>query len=275
VTAAFLGGGIGYRRAHHDALLSAAPADRPGVLEIMPDHFFADPARLAPLAAGYPLVFHDVGLSLGTAPGGAGRERAARLARIRSLALEARPVLFTDHLAMTRSPSGIDLGHLCPIPYTREALAVVAGTVRAVEDALGVPVALENIAAPFVLGGEMSEPEFFARLVDETGCGVLLDVTNLLYNARNQAKDPVPLLLEYPLDAVVQVHVAGGVEEGGRWVDSHSEPVDEGSLALLAALGGRAPRLRAVIVERDSKLPPLARLVDESRRAASALGARG
>ncbi len=273
MNAGFLGGGIGYRRAYHDALLSAPPPERPRVLEVMPDHFFADPRGIAPLAAEYPLVFHDVGLSLGTAPGGAGRESASRLARIRSLARDARPVLFTDHLAMTRSPSGIDLGHLCPIPYTREALVVVADGVKAVEDALGIPVALENIAAPFVLEGEMNEPEFFARLVDATGCGLLLDVTNLLYNARNDEGDPETLVLEYPLDAVLQVHVAGGVRENGRWVDSHSEPVDQECLTLLARLAGRMPRLRAAIVERDSKLPPLAALVSESRRAASALGA--
>jgi hypothetical protein len=271
----FLGGGIGYRRAHHDALLSAPLRARPAVLEVMPDHFFADPEKLAPLAAAYPLVFHDVGLSPGTARAEGRGPSSARLARIRALAKQAGPVLFTDHLAMTSSPSGIDLGHLCPIPYTRESLGIVAGRVKAIEDALGAPVALENIAAPFVLEGEMDEPEFFARLVDQAECGVLLDVTNLLYNAKNQRKDPAGLLADYPLDAVLQIHVAGGLEEGGHWVDSHSEPVGDESLALLVRLAGRVPRLRAVIVERDSKLPPLAELVNESRRAASALGAEG
>ena len=63
----FLGGGIGYRRAYRDALLGDGP--RPSVLEVIPDHFFADPDALAPLAT-YPIVFHEVAMSIGTADDG-------------------------------------------------------------------------------------------------------------------------------------------------------------------------------------------------------------
>jgi hypothetical protein len=262
-----LGAGIGFRRPHRDGLLRARAEDRPrpDVLEVIPGHFFASPAAIEPLAAAYPLVFHEVCLSLGTA--GANDLDRKLVQRVRELVELARPRLVSDHLALTRSPSGTDVGHLCPMPYSEESLALVCDRVRALQDVLRVPVALENIATPFVLGGaDMSEPEFFTRLVEKTGCGLLLDLTNLALNAKNHGYDAFDRLGEYPLASVWQVHVAGGVREGEWWVDTHSEPVDVASLELLVALRGRAP-LRAIVVERDDKLPDLDTLVDEAKSA--------
>jgi uncharacterized protein (UPF0276 family) len=252
-TGSFLGAGIGYRRVHREALLAGrGPRD--------------DPAGIEALAERYTLVFHDVGLSLATA--GAAAPAAARLARIQALARRAPPALFSDHLALTRSPAGIDLGHLAPAWRTEEQLTLVAERLEALRAALGVPLALENIAAPFDIPGGMPEPEFFARLVERTGCGVLLDVTNLLLTARNGGYDARERLREYPLEAVRQVHLAGGFRDREQlWVDSHSEPVEEASFALLAELGRARPALLTIVIERDDKLGELAELVAEAERA--------
>ena len=78
----------------------------------------------------------------------------------------------------------------------------------------------------------------------------------------------------YPLDAVWALHLAGGVH-GARdrfWSDTHDHPVEEDAFALLPALRGRAS-LRAAIVERDRRLPPLPELCAEARRAAEILRA--
>lgn len=258
----FLGAGVGFRRAHRRALL-AAEGPRPALLEVFPCHFFADPEALAPLAERYPLVFHDVGCSVGGT-----EEDPERLGRIAALVRAARPALFTEHLALTRA-DGVDLGHLGPVWYTRAVLDGVCDRVRRWQDVLRVPVALENIAAPLVLAeGDYDEPGFFAELTARTGCGLLLDVTNLALNALNFGFDAPRRLAEYPLHAVWQVHLAGGHRHGEWWVDSHSAPVGAESLDLLAALRGVAP-LRAIVVERDDALPSLADLVAEADAAAA------
>ena len=113
----------------------------------------------------------------------------------------------------------------------------------------------------------MTEPELFCELVHATGCGMLLDVTNLLANAHNFGFDPTERLAEYPLEAVVQVHLAGGVVHKGFWIDSHSEPVADESYDLLLRIQQRAAKLVTIIVERDERLPPLTELVAEARRA--------
>lgn len=262
----FLGAGIGYRRQLHDALLATDAG--PSVLEVMPDHVH-DPAVLEPLAERYAIVLHDVGLSIATV--GSDDLARARLRHARDVARRCRAVLFSDHLALTRSPEGLDLGHLAPVWLTKTMLSHVIDRVRAAQDVLGIPVALENIAAPFTIpGNELTEGEFLSALVERTGCGVLLDLTNLLYNARNEGREPRELVAEYPLEAVAQVHLAGGfVDRSGRWVDSHSEAVEDASFALLRELSRARHSLRAIVVERDDKLGELAGLCREAERAGS------
>lgn len=275
-TPTWLGAGVGYRRGYRSELLdpTAAKLALPQVLEIMPDHFFDDPGAvehtLRPLAQRYALVFHDVGLSLGSVDDGC--LMMQRLERIAALATLARPIMFTEHLALTRSPAGLDAGHLVPLLLTRELLDVVSNRVALLQATLGIPVALENIAAPFALrGGDFTEAEFFMELVNRTGCGMLLDVVNLLYTARNQQLAPVDLLRSYPLAAVMQLHLAGGFVQAGYWVDSHSQPIELEAFELLSELRTACPKLRTVVVERDSNLGSLEAVVAQAQHAAALL----
>ena len=133
---------------------------------------------------------------------------------------------------------------------------------RAISDVLGVPVVVENIAAPLELpGATMSEPEFFARLCERAGCGMLLDLTNLrcgAYDAR-----------AYPLAAVRQIHLAGGRRDrDARWIDSHDAPVDDRAYALLSEIARARPPVQAIVIERDANLGTLDELAAEATRAA-------
>jgi uncharacterized protein (UPF0276 family) len=249
--------GVGWRR----PLAEGLAAHPPEVLEVVPDHFFADPAGIEALALLCPLVLHDVGSSVAT------EERdPQRLARLRDLVSRCRPMLFSDHLALTRSPSGVDLGHLAPIWRTRAQLDVVVGRVKELQDVLSVPVALENIASPFDIPGGIDEADFFGELVERTGCGLLIDVTNALYDARNGGPSPEDRLSRFPLESAWQVHLAGGNARGDWWIDSHAAPVEAESYALMRMLRERAP-LKAAIVERDAHLPAASELLAEARRA--------
>lgn len=254
--------GIGYRAVHRKALLAGEA--RPEVLEVMPDHFFAQPSAIEPLADLCPLVMHDVGLSVGTA----GPPDTERLDRIADLVRRARPRWFSDHLCLSRGPDGTDLGHLGPLWYSEGLLRQVIETVQRWQDRLGVPVALENITAPFVIPhADYTEPAFLRAVVEATGCGVLLDLTNLWINSQNMGFDPLARLAEYPLEAVVQVHLAGGFEgDGAWWIDSHTRPVADASFDLLAALRHRAP-VECIIIERDDAIPALPALLAEAEHA--------
>ena len=261
----FVGAGLSFRKPYRAELLADGGHARPAVLEVVPSHFFANPELLAPLAERYPIVFHEVGCSIGTAKPTDGEH----IRRIKSLFEFGKPLYFTEHLALTTSPDGTDLGHLAPMWYTREALDLVADRVKAWQDELGLEIALETITTPFVIPeADLSDREFFHELVERTSCGLLLDVTNQVINAHNLDFDAEEQIEGYPLHAVIQAHLAGGQQGGAVWVDSHSAPVDDASFELLRLLRGRAP-LRTIIIERDADLPALAELVSEASRASA------
>jgi uncharacterized protein (UPF0276 family) len=109
------------------------------------------------------------------------------------------------------------------------------------------------------------------RVVTAVDAGVLLDLTNLVLDACNGAFDPADFLAHVPWERVVEVHLAGGHRDGALWIDSHAFDVGASALDLLADVARKAPNLRAVIVERDDRIPSLDRLLGEVERTRAAL----
>lgn len=257
--------GLGYRRE-----LARWIGTRPpevGCLEITAEHFFEGGAdHLRALAQDFPLFVHGLGLSLGT-PGTLDEETLARFAQVVEW---AQPEWISEHIAFTRS-SEVDLGHLNPIQPTREMLGVVAAHAREVAERCRKPLILENVTSHLRLEGEMSEPEFLNRLCEQADCGILLDVTNLLINARNHRFDPVVWLHELNPERIVQLHVVGYSVRDGHWEDFHAAPIQEDLWALIDEVLAYAP-VRSIIIERDSNFPNSRQLAGELERLETALG---
>ena len=143
---------------------------------------------------------------------------------------------------------------------------MLATNIAEVQERIETPLILENITYAFECpGAELEEADFLAELVDRTGCGLFLDVTNLHINAVNHRFDPFAFLDRLPLDRVVQLHFVGGHREGEFLVDSHSAPAPPEVWALLDLVLARAP-VKGVILERDENLPPFAVLLEEIGR---------
>jgi len=175
----------------------------------------------------------------------------------------------SEHVAFVRSPT-LDAGHLLPVPRTRDALAVLVENVRIAQLQLPVPLALENVAALFEWpGSELDEADFLTELLDRTGALLLLDVANLYANGRNHGFDAAAALDRLPLERLAYVHVAGGTERDGVYVDTHAHPVPAAVLELLAELGARCPEA-PVLLERDSGYPPEGELRAELQAVAAA-----
>lgn len=157
----------------------------------------------------------------------------------------------------------LEAGHLLPVARTRAALDVLCENVRIAQDALPVPLALENIAALISWPGEeLTEGQFLAELVERTGVRLLIDVANLHTNHVNRGEDPATALDELPVEAIAYVHVAGGVEKDGVWHDTHAHPVTAPVLDVLAELRSRVDP-PGVLLERDDAFPPAGELAGE------------
>ncbi|MBQ1100176.1 DUF692 family protein [Streptomyces sp. b94] len=206
---------------------------------------------------GVTVVPHGVSLGLG----GAERPDAGRLAALAERAEALGSPLVTEHIAFVRAGGPLtaspllEAGHLLPVPRTRDALDVLCENVRIAQDALPVPLAVENIAALVSWPDEeLTEGQFLYELADRTGVRLLIDVANLHTNHVNLGADPAGALGELPLEAIAYVHVAGGFERDGVWHDSHAHPVPQPVLDILTDLASRvAPP--GVLLERDEDFP--------------------
>jgi len=240
--------GLGYRR-ELARWIESDPAEVE-CLEITAEHFFdGGHDRLRALSVRYPLFVHGLGLSFGT-PGPLDTDTLENFAAV---ARASQPEWVSEHIAMTRSAE-VDLGHLNPVPPTADTLAVFVDHVRELAAATGRDVILENITTHIQLTGEMSETEFINRLCDQSGCGLLLDVTNLYINARNHQFDPVAWLHELSPGVVRQLHVVGYAYRDGRYYDTHSAPIQEDLLELIAAVCEYSSP-QAVTLEWDADFP--------------------
>jgi uncharacterized protein (UPF0276 family) len=220
------------------------------------------------LGRGVTVIPHGVKLSLGGAEPIAD-ERAAHLYECAQL---LNAPLVSEHIAFVRA-GGLEAGHLLPVPRTRESVDAIVANVHRTRTALGgVPLALEPIAALFDWPDpELTEAEFLTEILDRTGCGLLLDIANVYANARNRHESPTALLDELPLERIAYVHVAGGMEHGGFYHDTHTDAIPPEVLTLVKDLCARTTP-PALMLERDGDYPPAATLTAELDAIAQAAG---
>ncbi|WP_283136933.1 DUF692 domain-containing protein [Rhizohabitans arisaemae] len=269
----YLGSGLGYRPELSETITRAG--DRIDWLEVITENHLFAPAEqrehLRELARRFPIVPHGVELSLGSP-----REPDGEYLRaLAELVDEVDAPWFSDHLCFTRTDQ-VALGLLAPLPRTRELARDLARKAQRIQDSVGVPFLVENITYYVDLATPIGEAQFITEFLEHCDCGLLLDLANLDINARNHGFDPIGFLDSIPVERVVQVHLAGGIDgRGGELsIDSHGESVPERVWALLTELLART-RIRATLVERDQNFPddPAELLAEVDRARTALLGA--
>lgn len=273
--------GVGLKPQHYQSVLQAVPASTsgsgcPAWLEVHPQNYFmaGGPQHrwLAEIAARFPISFHSVGLSLGSA---AGLDRA-ELDALTGLCQRYSPAVVSDHLSWSGSASN-RYPDLLPVPYTREALDHFASQVGVVQDRLKRTILIENPSRYLAFAhDEMSEAEFLHALCGRTGCGLLLDLNNIEVSATNLGLDPFTMAAAIDPGLVGEVHLAGHAREdhpgGVLLIDDHGSPVTDLTWDLLARFVARAGP-RPVLIEWDTNLPDWAVLIAEMDKAQAVMDA--
>lgn len=258
------GFGLGLRVPHYEDYLSRAV--HVDFVEIISENFMVDGGRplyvLDTITERYPVAMHGVSLSLGSADG----LRAQYLQRLKALADRVNPLWVSDHLCWT----GVDdfnSHDLLPLPFTEEALEVVARNITLAQDVLERPILVEN-ASTYVsfTANQMSEWEFMSQLCRSTGCYLLLDVNNVYVNSINHEFDPWDFILGVPSDRVIEMHLAGHSRGRSCLIDTHDTAVPEEVWTLYEGAIRRSPNA-ATLLERDDKIPLLDAMLDELDRA--------
>jgi uncharacterized protein (UPF0276 family) len=212
------------------------------------------PEALREVAKEHPVLTHGLMLNIGSSAPLDG----AYLATLRQFLEGMGATSHSDHLCWNGTDGHI-LHDLLPLAACEATITHVVERIHRVQDALGMPLALENISYYMLPGSTIPEEEMIAEVVDRADCNLLLDVNNVWVNARNHNFDPVAYLSSLPLDRVVHLHVAGGERVDGfdgLIIDTHGTDVSEEVADLMAWVIERIGP-RPVLYERDHDIPAL------------------
>jgi uncharacterized protein (UPF0276 family) len=261
--------GVGLKPAHHRAVLDTRPDL--GFFEIHAENYMGDggpPHRLLEaVRASYPLSIHGVGLSIGSSDE-LDREHLERLRRVVS---RYEPSLVSEHLAWSRH-NGVFLNDLLPIAYTRNTLMRVCAHIDEVQSALSRTILLENPSTYVRFAHDtLAETEFLSEVAARTGCGLLLDVNNVMVCAVNHGTSPHAYIDAFPIEAVEEIHLAGFKEERGRGehrllIDDHGSAVHDEVWSLYEYALRRTGAM-PTLVEWDNNIPEWPELLQQAQRA--------
>jgi uncharacterized protein (UPF0276 family) len=161
---------------------------------------------------------------------------------------------FSEHLNLFLTPKGsvpnAQAGLGLPVVYDEEAFALISAKLQQLQRNLDCRLLLENgsFFTP-VPDMDMSEPAFLNRLYAEGRCGTLLDLHNLYVGERNGGTPMDAYLDELDPDVVEEIHLAGGDDFAGFYMDSHSGITPEEVWRVAFEYVPRFRRLRAITFE--------------------------
>lgn len=245
--------GVGLRPVHFPRLLER-PSTRVRWFEALSENYMDTEGRplevLLKIREDYPVAVHGVSLSIGGVEG----PRPGYLERLKRLIGRVDPFLVTDHLCFTGRHS-MNVHDLLPLPYTEEAIGVVAANVSRVQDFLGREIALENVSSYLTYKeSEMTEEKFLVEVARRAGCKILLDINNVFVSATNHGFKAEEYLDAIPIDLVAQIHLGGYSDAGKFLFDTHSQAPTDSVWELYRRVIARRTKV-PVLIEWDENIP--------------------
>lgn len=234
-------------------------------------------AREVKAAAGsLPLLYHDDALDP-ILPGGA-TPHTLELA-LQNLGVVGAPWCVSE--LATRRLGERYLDFFQPILLTREAARVAADGLRKIDEALaGLPTPARLVAEnpPYQLPvGPLHVLDVLAEVTELARVPCVLDLGHLYSFQLCRGLPPLSGLDGFPLERIVELHVAGAEIETGAGVpvyqDAHgAAEIPPPVLEMLAEVAPRCPELRVVTIEiEEACLERTARQLGQARQAVAGL----
>ncbi|MEJ6079313.1 DUF692 domain-containing protein [Vibrio sp. 1-Bac 57] len=260
--------GIGLRAEHYQEIHQTSPVI--DFLEVHSENYFDKNSLnyfyLQQLSEQYPLSFHGIGLSLGSA------EAVSKdhLKQLKTLVAEFNPFLISDHLSWS-SWQGTYFNDLLPVPYTKEALSRFITNINQVQDHLQTQIIVENPSSYLEYKNtDYDEATFLNEISERTGCGLLLDINNVYVSATNNNFSAQQYLDEINFNKVQEIHLAGHIRkqfaEGEILIDTHSKLISDPVWQLYSANIDKIKNA-VTLIEWDAELPALSVLLGERDKA--------
>jgi uncharacterized protein (UPF0276 family) len=171
-----------------------------------------------------------------------------------------------------------DRNHMILLPpvLCSDAARDQAAGVQRLREATGLEVLPENPPGHLFLG-DLHILEFFSQVMDHADTGMLLDCAHLAIYQRAMGHAPTTGLDAFPLERVVEIHVAGattGLVGDYRYVeDDHTVDVLPDTWEIFSYVLEHASNLKAVVFECERN--PLARTLPGFQRIKAMVDAHG
>lgn len=206
-----------------------------------------------------------------------------------------------NHECATKHMAGYSFGTYLPPLYTRTSARVVAENTAFIQERIdrgshmagdaSSLVLLEMPPLTYFVAGTVPIPTFFRLVTDLIACGLVLDIGHLwtVYRYSGAWRDTMlwqfvaDFLDEFPLERVVEIHVAGlathAASQGDQpapadgaqqplppWIDAHAAPIPSVLFEMLDQVLShpRLINLKGLALEVDTK--PVELIVDEFER---------
>lgn len=203
--------------------------------------------RVLERLAAYPA--HKLVHSVGTPVGGTVRPDPAQLALLQTTIARLDSPWASDHLSFNSTPE-FRTGFFLPPRQTPAGVTVACNSIRDLQRGLGVPIAVETgVNYLRARPDEMADGQFVGSVVQYAVCGLLLDLHNIFANAMNGRQSVAEFLEQIPLERVWEIHLAGGMELDGFWLDAHSGAIPDPLFEISRLVVSRLPNLKAIIFE--------------------------
>jgi uncharacterized protein len=255
------GVGLGFRREIAKEILSLDRSQL-AFVELAPENWMgiggSHKKMLQEIMEKFPILCHGLSLSLGS-PESLDWEFIKNL---KSFFAEVPTPLYSEHLSYSKCDNA-HLYDLLPLPFTEEAISHVVERIKQVQDFLERPIAIENVSYHCSVAPEMEEAEFISRIVEESGCSLLLDINNLFVNSFNHDYDAHLFLQKIPLDKIACIHMAGHEKIApNRLLDTHGSPIVDPVYRLFEWTVQRIQPV-PVLLERDCNFSEFNHLIAE------------
>lgn len=250
--------GLGYRRDFAEEFLTRENI-QPDFIELAPENWMEIGGywkkQFDKVAEKYPIFSHGLSLSIGSPD----PLDMNFLKMVKAFLKRYDVKIYSEHLSFAKCDNA-HLYDLLPVPFRKDAAKHIIDRVKMVQDFLERELVLEIVSYYTPVAAEMDEATFITEIVNESKCGLLLDVNNVYVNAFNHHYDAREFISKLPPDQVKYIHMAGHKQVSPDLIiDTHGEPIIDPVYDLFDFTMSKVKPV-PVLLERDFNIPEMEEL---------------
>lgn len=191
--------------------------------------------------------------SIGVPVGGTLPPEASQLRLLAETCDELDSPWISEHLSFNRVKNNNKesfSGFFLPPRQTFDGILSAKRSINEISSVTHKPVAVENgVNYLQPRDDELSDGQFVSAVIEESNCGLILDLHNAWTNEINGRQTVEEFLSFISLERVWEIHLGGGFEIDGHYLDAHSGVIPKELISLTRNIVCRLPNLKAVIFE--------------------------